>query len=133
MENKTLETKRVVNCTPHAVNILSAESFMYKGVTPKVRLSFPTSDFIARLVYDTRLVERFLIENHVVDVTSTKYGRVLGLPQPEPGVIYIVSKLVAEALYGVRDDVFILSGLARNSVGKTLGGRSLARLQTLTR
>jgi hypothetical protein len=131
MGKETLTPVTVVNCTPHPVNILHAESFMYDGIEPKVKISFPASEHLARLTYQTDQVERFIIDNTVIDVTTTQYKRVLGLPKSQKGVIYIVSKLIAEALHDTRTDLYILSGFARNKHGKVLGGRSLAKLQMI--
>ncbi len=126
-----LRNVRVVNCTPHPVTILDAASFLYKEVKPTPRVVFPPSNYVARVEYRTSLVERLLVENNVIDVTTTKYTTVLGLPDPKRGVVYIVSKLVAEALFKERGDLYILSGITRTDQGKILGGRSLAKLQLI--
>jgi len=47
-------------------------------------------------------VDRLIVDNTVIDVTSTRYTNVVGLPLPEEGTIFIVSKIVAEATFGTR-------------------------------
>ena len=125
---KHLREMQVVNCTPHPISLLAADSYIYEQVKPRVLITFPISEHIARVTYNTELVERLIIDNVVIDVTSTKYSKVMGLPEPKKGVIYLVSKLVAEVLHGERDDLYILSGFTRDKGGKIMGGRSLAKL-----
>lgn len=54
------------------------------------------------------------------------YGKPSGLPEPQPGVILIVSQLVANAL-AERDDLVFPAGLTRNDDGDIAGFRYLAR------
>jgi len=125
---KTLKNIRIVNCTPHSITLLDQEYFVYTQLTPRAKIVFPPSESLARVGYKTRLLEKIITDNIIVDITTTKYSVVKGLPDPQPDTMYIVSKLVAEALYGKREDLLILSGLVRDKNNGILGGRSLAKL-----
>lgn len=125
------KTLNVVNCTPHSITILETECFLYHGAKPKVKAEFPPSGQVARVEYNTTLVGRVLHKDRVIDITTTEYTAVKGLPDPKPNTIYLVSKLVAEALYGKRDDLYILSGFRKDKNGKVLGGRSFAKLKPI--
>jgi hypothetical protein len=120
---------KLVNLTNHDIVILNEEAFMGPGIPPTIKLSVPPSGALARVGYKTRIVETCLVEGRALTITSTEYGSVTGLPPAEPGVYYIVSKLVAEAVRGKRDDVLIMSGLYRDKDKRVLGCKNLARLQ----
>lgn len=80
----------IVNLTPHTIRI-------YLDSTQVVTL--PTSGEIARL-------PTFQIETDplgLIPVVRTVYGKIEGLPEPKPGVVYVVSSLVARA--AKREDV----------------------------
>jgi len=58
---------------------------------------------------------------------TTTYGTIEGLPAPEPGVIYVVSLLVLQALPSGRRDVFVPGLLRRDSDGRITGCEGLSR------
>jgi len=133
MDENVLKQFTVVNCTEHDIKFVDPNYFKYSGLTPRIILTVPPCGQVARVEYQTELLEKVIINNVVVDITQTRYkSRVLGLPAPKPGVIYVVSKLVAEAVAETRNDVYILSGYVRVG-GKVLGGRSLAKLIPMER
>ena len=82
METKAMETK-YVNLTPHPVRLNDGREFPPSGTVARVAASYTPFD-----------------EN---GVCRAVFGPVQGLPDPQPGVIYIVSALVAQAAR--RDDV----------------------------
>lgn len=61
-----------------------------------------------------------------IKVNRKKFGLVTGLPKPQKDTIYIVSRIVAEALHGSRDDVFIVDETVRDESGKIVGANALA-------
>jgi hypothetical protein len=94
-EVKMMIVAKVVNLTPHEVNI--------NGVT------FPPSGTVARVATVQTDVEALVFGEHTFPVVHNTYGEVQGLPDPEPGTVYLVSTLVLAALeaQGIyRDDVF---------------------------
>lgn len=61
-----------------------------------------------------------------LQLTLMGYGDVTGLPDPEPGVVYLVSQLAVNAL-PERTDVAFPAGLVRDNEGTIIGFRFLAR------
>lgn len=105
----------LVNLTPHAVNIVTAEGDPIITVEP--------SGILARVSSSTVVVG----DLDGIPITATKYGEVEGLPAPEPGKVYIVSSLVAQRCKG-RDDVFIPNESVRDDKGRIVGCKSLGRV-----
>jgi len=129
--DKLLEEIVLVNCTPHDIKIVDSESYIHrKQLPPRVKFIIPISGNVARVSYKTSLLKSVITAGHLLDITTTAYGEVEGLPSPEKGVQYVVSKIVAEKLQGKRDDLLILSGLLRKPGGAIIGGRSLAKFST---
>ena len=75
---------RLINLTPHDITI-----FLPNGE----KITIPKSKEVARLV--TEFVNVGNING--VPVVKTEFKEIIGLPKPHPGVIYIVSTLVAQA------------------------------------
>lgn len=63
-----------------------------------------------------------------VPVNRTSFGSVTGLPEPQENTIYIVSKIVADAVSKDRDDVYIVDDTVRNEAGQIIGCNALARV-----
>jgi len=86
---------KVVNLTPHEINVA--------GVV------FPPSGTVARVATVQKDAGALVFDGHTFPVVHNTYGEVEGLPDPEPGTVYLVSALVLSALetQGIyRDDVF---------------------------
>ena len=93
---------RFRNLTPHEVNI--------------GELDIPTSGTVARVV-----VEHREIGNHAgVPLLVGTYGEVSNLPDPEEGVIYVVSAAVRTAL-PERKDLGSPAHLVRDEEGRIIG------------
>jgi hypothetical protein len=73
----------LVNLTPHPITIQPT------GAPP---VTIPVSGRIARL--DS--AQETDAEIAGVPVVTTRFGQVIGLPDPEPGKVYIVSSIVAQ-------------------------------------
>lgn len=63
--------------------------------------------------------------------TIVSYGEVSGLPEPEPGVVIVVSQLVVGAC-PERTDLAFPTGLTRNARGDITGFRELGCLPRAT-
>ena len=107
------KTVRIINLTPHTVTIAG--------------LSVPPDGRIPRLREETRTVGHVEVDGHTLPVTETTLGALEGLPDPEDGVAYIVSRMVAEAAPH-RHDLYFPGRLLRDSEGRVVGAASLARL-----
>ena len=68
---------KLINATPHPIQLNNGEVFEPSGILPRV--SQEISDFDSNLI------------------ATQSFGEIQGLPEPETGVVYIVSALVLSA------------------------------------
>jgi len=109
----------IMNLTPHEINI-------YVGET--LALKVPPSGIVARCAVERKQTERLKLFGWVeVPVNETVLGTVEGLPSPEEGVYYVVSRVVAEAARD-RDDLLIPDDTVRDPQGRVIGCRAFARI-----
>lgn len=99
---------KIVNLTPHTININD--------------LVIPSSG-IARAKQESKQVG----EIGRIPVYNTVYGEVENLPEPQDGVIYVVSALTAQAVPD-REDVYITFGAVRDADGRIIGCTGLAHV-----
>ena len=105
----------VVNLTPHAISIFSAEGaeYVYAPSRTPVRVStMPGKALPLDLPFPV--------------TAAATLGPVVGLPEPEAGVIFVVSGMVATACKG-RFDVFSHGELIRDEKGQPVGCRGLVQ------
>lgn len=62
-------------------------------------------------------------------VVCCHYGSVVGLPDETEGVRLLVSRMVAQALRGLRTDLYIPSRLYRDQSGAIIGAEALEVIQ----
>ena len=99
---------KIINLTPHTINISD--------------LVIPSSG-IARAKQESKQVDTI----DEIPVYNTVYGEVENLPEPQDGVIYVVSALTAQAVPD-RKDVYITFGAVRDEAGKIIGCTGLAHI-----
>ena len=105
----------ILNLTPHPVNIINGE-----GVTTA---TFPVAGPAPRLV---ELVETLPAVNGIT-VNKVSYGKeITDLPEPQEGVLLIVSRITAAAVTG-REDILFPHGEVRDENGRILGVQALGR------
>ena len=101
---------KLTNHTPHAVSMLD-------GDTNEVLYQIATSE-VAR-------VEEKRSSFHAIGgtVTHIKYGKVVGVPDPEEGVFRVVSRVTADKLReeGRTDDILFPGMGVRNEKGQIIG------------
>ena len=106
--------KKIVNCTPHAINLLfnddSGTIIPPSGVTPTVEMIRTKTESI-----------------NEIDVHMVTSGPVSGMPDAAEDTIYIVSQLVANAAPQRRDLVFPLD-LIRDDKGRVVGCRGFGQV-----
>lgn len=98
-----------INLTPHEVRVVS-----------RTQTQIFSSQGIAR-------VENFIEEMPEllgVPIFTEKLGQVTGLPDPDPEKIFIVSRVVRDAL-PEREDLMIPGDLVRDEKGAVIGCRGL--------
>lgn len=115
-----METTNVINLTPHTINLVAEDG---------TQLLSLESQGVARVASTTEVVGHLQVGDVVVPRTHTAFGEVEGLPDPEPGVGYIVSNMVISALvqHGRldRNDLFTPGLQVRDEQGRVIGCRSL--------
>lgn len=108
------------NLTPHALNVRALDGSTL--VLP------PSSDGAARVVYDRLPPEQTNIAGHEVQIAVAGSPReIIGLPDPEPGVVYVVAKAVADAAPAGRGDLVSPGRLLRDEDGTVIGCDGLTR------
>lgn len=114
------EAVKIVNLTPHDIHFRASYD-------ADPWFTVPASGQVARCSEER--VEAGVVHHGslTLPVNQVRLGQVTGLPDPEPGTIYIVSRLVAEACRD-RDDLFIVDDLVRDPEGRVVGCRALARI-----
>lgn len=106
----------IINLTPHRVNIFLANG----SIT-----SIPSSG-VARVNENRECLKYLSIEeNTLVPIYKSVLGKVEGLPQPEPDVAYIVSRVVAAAL-PERQDLIYPHDIVRDREGRIIACKSFA-------
>lgn len=98
----------IVNLTPHEVKIIKPDG---------TEISFPPSGQVARIEAKVKQVG----EINGIPCYKIEYGEPVGLPEEQPGTIYIVSSLVLGATN--RKDVVApnTNNAVRDSSGKIIG------------
>ncbi len=102
---------KFINLTPHALSVH----------TPSGVVTLPRTDTIARVA--TVSVPAAPVGG--IPTVTTTFGEVTNLPAPQPGVILVVSGMVASA--SPREDVMSPGDLVRDDGGKPIGCRGLRR------
>ena len=99
----------ILNLTPHEITLCGQR--------------LPSSG-VARVAQTTQQVDQI----NGIPVNRVSFGEVNGLPEARKDTIYIVSKIVAEAVKGQRNDVFIVDKTVRNEQGQIIGCEALAKI-----
>lgn len=107
------------NLTPHALNIRMADGSV---ITVE-------SSGLARCSQTTIRAGEVVTSQGTIEVTRVELGDVEGLPDPEPGVVFVVSRVVATATLGTaRSDILIPGPLVRDDQGRVIGCDGLSWL-----
>lgn len=101
---------QIINLTPHDVTFVNDEG--------KPIMTIPSSG-VTRVASTTAIVSEF----NGIPVTETTFGQVEGLPEERPGVVYIVSRMVATA--AKRNDLYVPGMQVRDAEGRVIGCKSL--------
>lgn len=111
--------RRLVNLTPYTINIVTDDGAPI--------MSIPPTGQVARIPTKIENLGEVEIDGKMIPVTKTVYGEMEGLPDPVPGVTYIVSVFIANHV-PERGDVFVPGEQVRNDSGKVVGCRSLSHV-----
>jgi len=110
----TNKEAKIINLTPHEVTVV--------GIQGDILMRIPPSGMIARCSVKRTTVGSL----NNIPIVKSVMGEVEDMPKPSEGTVYIVSRVVAEALKGVREDIVIPDESVRNSEGQIIGCRWFA-------
>ena len=104
----------LINLTPHDIHLYRGDEFVE---TVK-------SSGIARVSVRSEIIDE--IDGY--PISKNFYGEIIGLPEPQPGVFYVVSALVAQAAAERRTDLLVVNDTVRDEKGQIIGCRGFARI-----
>ncbi len=107
---------KMINLTPHSITFITNEG----------NVVIEPSGSVARVSATTAQSGTVECDGITVPVTTTVYGEIEGLPEPQDDTIYLVSSLVASRTD--RQDVFIPAESVRDEQGRIIGCKSLGRV-----
>jgi hypothetical protein len=107
----------LINLTPHTVTI------DVDGTTVRI----PQGGRPARCTTAAGTTEAVEFDGHQIPLIDNRDQTVVHLPEPTPGTFYIVSRKVATAMKGKRDDLLIVDQLIIDKTRHVRGCRALAR------
>lgn len=102
----------IVNCTPHEINIVKEDGSI---------LTIEASGIVPRCTQ----TEAHVTSINGIAVTKQVFGEVINLPEAQPGVFLVVSRLVASAAKG-RKDLLVPGPMIRGEDGRPCGCRGLS-------
>jgi len=105
---------KIINLTPHEVTVV--------GSNGDVLMKIPASGQVARCSVNRTIVGSL----NGVPVARSVMGEVEGLPESSEGVYFIVSRVIAEAMKGKRDDLIIPDDSVRDAEGRIIGCKGFA-------
>ena len=111
---------KIMNLTPHALSIISGENNMERYIVEP-------SGIVARVAAKTENAGSITTDGFTIPLTTTVFGQVENLPEPEEGVVYVVSSLVAGRVPD-RKDVLIPNESIRDNKGRIIGCKSLGHI-----
>lgn len=116
-ERRQVQPLRMRNLTPHTVRVLDGE---------RVTAVWPPSGRFARVVEARRAGRALTTDIGEVPLVEVTYSPdVVDLPPEQPGVAYVVSRVLAAAV--ARDDLYFPADEVRDESGGIVGCRALAR------
>ena len=106
----------IVNKTPHTVNLVTEDGTKnsLEPVLPTPRVSSSSVKTAVYTITDDNGVE------HTITREAPVFGEVVDLPEPQEGVLYIVSMLVAARAQN-RTDLVSPGRQLRNEAGQVIG------------
>jgi len=108
----------LTNLTPHEIVVV--------GHDGRHLLTLPPSGTVARVATTEESLPSLAVDDQEIPVVRPTMGDVEGLPEPQDDVIYVVSRLVAEAAPRIRRDLVCPGPLVRDDAGRPIGCRGLS-------
>jgi hypothetical protein len=121
-----MKIKKIVNLTPHPLVFADGLTIESSGVA--------RCETTEQEIYKIELPENQYtphppdVINHApIPVIRTCFGSVVGLPDPVPGVVYVVSSITAQAVVD-RMDVYVPARPIRDEKGRIIACAALGRI-----
>ena len=111
--SEVLNNIELINLTPHTITIIKDDE--------EIKLE---SKGLARVNTTTEVVDTV----NGIPVNVVKFGSVTGLPSQQKDTMYIVSRIVAEAVKDERDDILIVDKTVRDGNGQIIGCTAFAKV-----
>lgn len=108
--------KNIINLTPHTVSIVNGDG--------ETIAQFPSTG-LARVASTETVIGMI---NGIIPLTRTEYGAVEGLPEENGNDIFVVSRVVLNAVREagvVRSDLVVPGLQVRNEAGLVVGAKAL--------
>mgnify|MGYP003649494106 CR=1 FL=1 len=110
---------KLKNLTIHDINIQIAGTDELFCIKP--------SSIVARCKTEYTTVEQVTCGGDTFNIRERYFNEPTDLPEPQDGVLYIVSRIVAEACADVRTDLLMVDETMRDSDGRIIGCKAFAR------
>jgi len=102
---------KIINLTPHPINLVGLGEIKPSGKP-------------VRLEEKTEIFGSITVDAVVIPLIQKKLGRIIDLPEPQDGTVFVVSLPVAQAAH--RSDVLAIGESIRDEKGNIIGAKSLA-------
>lgn len=143
-----MKTKEIINLTPHEIKLVwekNGEQYdsivlppspnparveMKRERIQEVELKISVSPLESNedtYEINSRGCDESYYYTYPININRVTVGKVYNLPEPRDGVLYLVSRQVAEAC-PQRQDLVIVDETIRNDKGQIIGAKSLARI-----
>ena len=121
--------KEIINYTPHAINLIEDDS---------VTLTIPKTGLIIRASRNSIVDRKITVAGNEIEVRKVRFSepvlvdtldnnKQLPLPNPQEGVLMVVSAIAGNALMMAgRTDFVIVDGTVRNDDGMIIGATGFA-------
>jgi len=113
---------RLVNLTPHAITIYCVGE----------KIEIPSSGIVARVEQTFAPAGTISCDGKEIPLVVAGFGEIRDLPEPEDGVLYIVSLVVAQASRE-RDDLIVPDtspeGVIRDENGRIIGTKRFLKVR----
>jgi len=127
MKKYYIGEKNIKNYTPHDVVLYDFGKPVISFPSCGVARCQTTREKVSEIVLISGTTESD-IRLCTIDINSTQFGQVEGLPEPDGETFYIVSLAVAQAMSGKRSDLLVTDDTVRDENGKIVGCRAFARV-----
>lgn len=108
LKNEMNNTK-VINLTPHSINIVGGPTFEPSGE-------------VARISSTNESAGEMVINGEVIPLITQQFGEIVGLPEEREGVLFIVSSLIFAQTN--RKDLLVPGEQVRDDQGRVIGCQS---------